>query len=75
MAGRWKEGKGIIIRMVSKSAIWGIKIDGYWYYFDASGVMKQNYWRQKDGQLYYYDADGHMYQNAGAQLDGYWLLF
>ena len=53
----------------------GIKIDGYWYYFDASGVMKQNYWRQKDGQLYYYDADGHMYQNAGAQIDGYWYYF
>ena len=53
----------------------GIKIDGYWYYFDASGVMKQNYWRQKDGQVYYYDADGHMYQNAGAQLDGYWYYF
>ena len=53
----------------------GIKIDGYWYYFDASGVMKQNYWREKDGQLYYYDADGHMYQNAGAQIDGYWYYF
>ena len=33
----------------------GYSLDGYWYYFDADGVMKQNSFRQKNGQSFYYD--------------------
>ena len=40
-----------------------------------NGVMKINYWRQKNGQRYYYDADGHMYQNQGVEIGGYWYYF
>lgn len=38
----------------------GYSLDGYWYYFDADGVMKQNSFRQKNGQSFYYDGEGHL---------------
>jgi len=34
-------------------------ISGYWYYFDADGIM-QTGWITIDGHKYYYDADGKM---------------
>ena len=53
----------------------GVKIDGYWYYFDATGKMQSNYWREINGEWYYYDARGHLYLNTGAEVDGYWYYF
>lgn len=41
----------------------GYSLDGYWYYFDADGVMKQNSFRQKNGQSFYYDGEGHLVLN------------
>ena len=60
---------GIIIIMISTT------LYGYWHYFDQNGVMRINYWRQKNGQRYYYDADGHLYLNTGVKIDGYWYYF
>ena len=46
----------------------GCEIDGYWYYFDATGAMQKNYWREKNGEWYYYDANGASGNEPG---DGY----
>ena len=48
----------------------GVKIDGYWYYFDESGKMLRSGWRVKEGNLYYYNADGHLLLNQEAVIDG-----
>ena len=43
-----------------------------WYYFDASGDMKKDYWRTKAGEKYYYQADGKLARNKGLEIDGIW---
>ena len=46
-----------------------------WYYFDASGDMKKDYWRTKAGEKYYYQADGKLARNKGLEIDGIWYYF
>ena len=48
----------------------GYSLDGYWYYFDADGVMKQNSFRQKNGQSFYYDGEGHLVLNEELDING-----
>lgn len=48
----------------------GCEIDGYWYYFDATGAMQKNYWREKNGEWYYYDANGHLVMNQEMDING-----
>lgn len=50
----------------------GIKIDGYWYYFDAKGKLLVSGWREKSGGHYYYDGAGHLVLNKGMQISGKW---
>ncbi len=50
----------------------GIKIDGYWYYFDAKGKMLVSGWREKNGGHYYYDGSGHLVLNKGMKISGKW---
>ena len=38
-------------------------IDGYWYYFDASGWMTTG-WQRIDGKWYYMAGNGAMVSNA-----------
>ena len=37
----------------------GLKIDGYWYYFETNGAMLRG-WRDKGTDRYYYDKNGRM---------------
>ena len=53
----------------------GKKIDGYWYYFETDGVMKYNWWRDKNGERFYYDEQGHLVVNQGKKIDGWWYYF
>ena len=52
------------------------KIDGYWYYFNANGVMATG-WTVQEGRpdkRYYYDADGSMCYGE-KKIDGHWYYF
>ena len=50
----------------------GVKDGNDWYYFDAAGNMKKDYWRTKDGGKYYYQADGTLARNKGLKIGGNW---
>ena len=73
---RWEEENGNKYYYVDGEKIrnQGLKIDGYWYYFEASGAMLCG-WREKGSDLYYYDADGHMVANQELEIDGYRYYF
>ena len=47
-------------------------IDGYWYFFDASGYMKTG-WIWVNGSCYYLYSDGHMASNE--TIDGCYVNF
>ena len=48
----------------------GLKIEGYWYYFNASGAMLCEEWRDKEGKKYYYDTKGRLVVNTVMIIDG-----
>ena len=48
----------------------GLKIEGYWYYFNADGTMLKDSWRDKAGEKYYYDAYGHLAVSCEMEIDG-----
>ena len=49
------------------------KVDGYWYYFNASGVMQKG-WKKVDGYWYYFNQNGCMI-TGWKNVDGYWYYF
>lgn len=51
------------------------KIDGTWYYFDGSGYMLADKWKQRpDGTWYYFDNSGEMATDWN-KIDGKWYYF
>lgn len=55
------------------------QIDGYWYYFNASGYMDMNHWVLTNGLYYYVGLDGRMLTNTRTPdnyyvgADGAWI--
>ncbi len=48
----------------------GLKVDGYWRYFQKDGKMLISGWREKNGGHYYYDGSGCLQLNKELTLSG-----
>ena len=48
-------------------------VDGYWYYFNALGVMQKG-WKKVDGYWYYFNQNGCMI-TGWKNVEGYWYYF
>ena len=66
-SGNWSYSSG------GKNLTGWQKLDGVWYYFNASGIM-QTGWQKIDGVWYYMNASGAM-QTGWKRIDGKWYLF
>ena len=75
--GYWEEINGNKYYYVDGDRIrnQGMKIDGYWYYFDNEGAAYCSRWREKGSDRYYYDAEGHMVSGKGLKIGDYWYYF
>ena len=50
------------------------EIDGQWYYFNQTGVLLQNQWKQWTNRWYYLNADGSM-KTGWLQSNNQWYYF